>query len=121
MVVQAFKRDEEMNGNLSLRSAKRRRDTVQESIGMPELTAADAAKVKGVQFPFVVSDRVMIKGNKRTPERFVGREAVITTQCLNGWYLVRTLDTGESVRLQYRSLQKVGGPTPSNDSEYRPS
>lgn len=29
MVVQAFKRDEEMNGNLSLRSAKRRRDTVQ--------------------------------------------------------------------------------------------
>lgn len=36
-------------------------------------------------------------------------------------YLVRTLDTGESVRLQYRSLQKVGGQTPSNDSEYRPS
>jgi len=29
MVVQAFKREEEMNGNLSLRSAKRRRDTVQ--------------------------------------------------------------------------------------------
>lgn len=34
---------------------------LQESIGIPELTAADAAKVKGVQFPFVVSDRVMIK------------------------------------------------------------
>ena len=27
-----------------------------------------------------------LQGNKRTPERFVGREAVITTQCLNGWY-----------------------------------
>jgi len=34
---------------------------LQESIGLPEHTAADAAKVKGVQFPFVVSDRVMIK------------------------------------------------------------
>ncbi|KAG0593222.1 hypothetical protein KC19_1G313000 [Ceratodon purpureus] len=122
-VVQAFKREEEMNGNVSLRSAKRRRETVQESVALPEqaAAAAEAAKVKGVQFPFVVSDRVMIKGNKRTPERFVGREAVITTQCLNGWYLVRTMDTGESVRLQYRSLQKVGGQTPSNDAEYRPS
>jgi hypothetical protein len=26
------------------------------------------------------------QGNKRTPERFVGKEAIITTQCLNGWY-----------------------------------
>jgi hypothetical protein len=26
-----------------------------------------------------------IQGNKRTPQRFVGREAVVTTQCLNGW------------------------------------
>lgn len=25
------------------------------------------------------------QGNKRTPQRFVGREAVVTTQCLNGW------------------------------------
>lgn len=64
-------------------------------------------------FPFAVADRVIIKvnpffllpsffyskciffnrwsrtskqGNKRTPPRFVGREAVVTTQCLNGWY-----------------------------------
>lgn len=27
-----------------------------------------------------------LQGNKRTPERFVGREAVITNQCLNGWW-----------------------------------
>lgn len=33
----------------------------QENIGLPEQAAAEAAKVKGVQFPFVVSDRVMIK------------------------------------------------------------
>ncbi|CAI7802072.1 unnamed protein product, partial [Closterium sp. NIES-54] len=61
---------------------------------------------KGVQFPFSVNDKVLIKGNKRTPEKFFGREAIITSQCLNGWYLVRMLDSGESVRLQYRSLQK---------------
>ncbi|KAF9599167.1 hypothetical protein IFM89_035446 [Coptis chinensis] len=42
---------------------------------------------KGVQFPFAVTDRVVIKGNKRTPLCFVGREAVVTTQCLNGWQL----------------------------------
>uniref|UniRef100_A0A453Q7L3 PUB 62/63 C-terminal domain-containing protein n=1 Tax=Aegilops tauschii subsp. strangulata TaxID=200361 RepID=A0A453Q7L3_AEGTS len=46
-------------------------------------------------------------GNKRTPEKFVGKEAVITSQCLNGWYLVKALDSGESTRLQYRSLKKV--------------
>ncbi|KAJ7535841.1 hypothetical protein O6H91_12G048300 [Diphasiastrum complanatum] len=62
---------------------------------------------KGVQYPFVINERVMIKGNKRTPEKFVGREASITSLCLNGWYLVRTLDSGDSVRLQYRSLQKI--------------
>lgn len=54
-----------------------------------------------------MTDRVIIKGNKRTPERFVGREAVVTTQCLNGWYVVKTLDNAESVKLQYRSLAKV--------------
>jgi len=27
----------------------------------------------------------MNQGNKRTPQRFVGREAIVTTQCLNGW------------------------------------
>ncbi|CAI5472483.1 unnamed protein product [Closterium sp. Yama58-4] len=72
----------------------------------------------GVQFPFSVNDKVLIKGNKRTPEKFFGREAIITSQCLNGWYLVRMLDTGESVRLQYRSLQKSDG-TPLETGDTR--
>jgi len=66
-----------------------------------------AAAVKGVQYPFVVGERVLITGNKRTPEKFVGKKAVVTSQCLNGWYLVKALDSGESTRLQYRSLRKV--------------
>ncbi|KAF3605011.1 hypothetical protein DY000_02049116 [Brassica cretica] len=38
----------------------------------------------------------------------VGWEAVGTTQCLNGWYvLVKTLDNAESVKLRYRSLAKA--------------
>jgi hypothetical protein len=28
----------------------------------------------------------IVQGNKRTLKRFVGKEAIITTQCLNGWY-----------------------------------
>ena len=35
--------------------------TLQEPVALPEQAAAEAAKVKGVQFPFVVNDRVMIK------------------------------------------------------------
>ncbi|WOK99801.1 hypothetical protein Cni_G08513 [Canna indica] len=64
-------------------------------------------QLKGVQYPFSVNERVLIKGNKRTPDKFVGREAIITSQCLNGWYLLKILGSGESVRLQYRSLQKL--------------
>lgn len=30
----------------------------------------------------------MDQGNKRTPPRFVGREAIVTTQCLNGWWVM---------------------------------
>ncbi|CAA2948314.1 U-box domain-containing 62 [Olea europaea subsp. europaea] len=73
--------------------------------GDSELT--EHSRGRGVQFPFAVADRVIIKGNKRTPQRFVGREAIVTTQCLNGWYVVKTLDNAESVKLQYRSLAKV--------------
>lgn len=69
---------------------------------------------RGVQYPFSVNEKVIIKvkvfsviisifwqliysrvsrimnnqflqGNRRTPEKFVGKEAVITSQCLNGW------------------------------------
>ncbi|MQL78487.1 hypothetical protein Taro_010904 [Colocasia esculenta] len=54
-------------------------------------------------------------GNRRTPDKFVGKEAVITSQCLNGWYLLKILDSGESVRLQYRSLRKV----PSSQEDER--
>lgn len=62
---------------------------------------------KGVQYPFAVNEKVVIKGNRRTPDKFVGKEAIITSQCLNGWYLLKIMGTGESVRLQYRSLQKI--------------
>lgn len=75
--------------------------------------AGDDAINRGVQYPFSVNEKVIIKvsyfhslsilsvgpyfpldqycllalmqGNRRTPEKFVGKEAVITSQCLNGW------------------------------------
>eukprot|EP01018_Ginkgo_biloba_P004443 Gb_06756 [translate_table: standard] len=110
--VQAYRREEEFQS----KSAKRRRDKFdQDKVGFSDPMSMDCSRGKGVQFPFVVNDRVIIKGNKRTPERFVGREAVITTQCLNGWYVVKTLDNAESVKLQYRSLLKVGDNQPSNE------
>ncbi|KAE8648049.1 U-box domain-containing protein 62 [Cucumis sativus] len=103
--VQAFRREEEL---LFYHSPKRRRERFeQEKGGYGDLTLMDTQRGRGVQFPFAVTDRVIIKGNKRTPQRFVGREAVVTTQCLNGWYVVKTLDNAESVKLQYRSLAKV--------------
>ncbi|KAJ1281741.1 hypothetical protein BS78_04G328800 [Paspalum vaginatum] len=71
------------------------------------LDAESSRAFKGAQFPFVVGERVLIMGNKRTPDKFVGKEAVVTSQCLNGWYLVEAVDSGESIRLQYRSLKKV--------------
>ncbi|XAR53207.1 hypothetical protein NMG60_11021663 [Bertholletia excelsa] len=70
-------------------------------------TAGDDALQKGVQYPFAVNEKVVIKGNRRTPDKFVGKEAIITSQCLNGWYLLNIVGSGESVRLQYRSLQKI--------------
>eukprot|EP00252_Welwitschia_mirabilis_P022730 TRINITY_DN6241_c0_g1_i1.p1 TRINITY_DN6241_c0_g1~~TRINITY_DN6241_c0_g1_i1.p1 ORF type:complete len:501 (+),score=79.69 TRINITY_DN6241_c0_g1_i1:332-1834(+) len=113
--VQAYRREEEFQ-SMSSKSAKRRREKFeQEKSSYSDSISMDCSRGKGVQFPFVVNDRVIIKGNKRTPERFVGREAVITTQCLNGWYVVKTLDNAESVKLQYRSLEKVGEHQPSNE------
>ncbi|KAJ0966829.1 hypothetical protein J5N97_023746 [Dioscorea zingiberensis] len=73
---------------------------------------------KGVQYPFAVNEKVLIKGNRRTPDKFVGREAMVTSQCLNGWYLLKILDSGESVRLQYRSLQKL--PIQQTDDRIQP-
>ncbi|XP_077247066.1 RING/U-box superfamily protein [Tasmannia lanceolata] len=75
---------------------------------------------KGVQYPFAVNEKVVIKGNRRTPDKFVGREAVITSQCLNGWYLLKILDSGESVRLQYRSLHKISSCQSNNRIESQP-
>ncbi|KAH1030394.1 hypothetical protein J1N35_042568 [Gossypium stocksii] len=103
--VQAFRHEEELQ---FYRSPKRRRDRFdQDKSSYGDPNTMDPPRNRGVQFPFAVTDRVIIKGNKRTPQRFVGREAVVTTQCLNGWYVVKTLDNAESVKLQYRSLAKV--------------
>ncbi|KAL3521315.1 hypothetical protein ACH5RR_019464 [Cinchona calisaya] len=103
--VQAFRREEELQIH---RASKRRRERHEQDKGtFGDSVHRDHPKGRGVQFPFAVTDRVIIKGNKRTPPRFVGREAIVTTQCLNGWYVVKTLDNAESVKLQYRSLAKV--------------
>ncbi|KAJ9176011.1 hypothetical protein P3X46_014505 [Hevea brasiliensis] len=103
--VQAFRREEELQ---YYHSSKRRRERFEQDKGVyGDSPAMDTPRGRGVQFPFSVTDRVIIKGNKRTPQQFVGREAVVTTQCLNGWYVVKTLDNAESVKLQYRSLDKV--------------
>lgn len=116
LAMQAFKREED-----SAKALKRRRDRLELDIfGNDDPNPTEHPRGKGVMFPFDVFDRVIIKGNKRTPERFVGRQAVVTAQCLNGWYVVKTLDSAESVKLQYRSLAKVAdgdGPSamvPSN-------
>ncbi|GKU98264.1 hypothetical protein SLEP1_g11288 [Rubroshorea leprosula] len=103
--IQAFRREEELQSYRSSKRRKERADQDKSSYGDSNLM--DNPRGRGVQFPFAVMDRVIIKGNKRTPQRFVGREAVVTTQCLNGWYVVKTLDNAESVKLQYRSLAKV--------------
>ncbi|KAJ6827680.1 U-box domain-containing protein 62-like [Iris pallida] len=108
--VQAFQREEESH---SVRVSRRRERSEQEKCSYDDPYSMDS-RGKGVQFPFVVSDRVIIKGNKRTPPRFVGRVAIVTTQCLNGWYVVKTLDDAESVKLQYRSLAKVPEDSSSN-------
>ncbi|XP_042407312.1 U-box domain-containing protein 63-like [Zingiber officinale] len=103
--VQAFRREEELH---LLKASRRKREKFeQEKCNNNDLFSMDLSRGKGVQFPFAVSDRVIIKGNKRTPQRFVGRVAVVTAQCLNGWYVVKTLDNAESVKLQYRSLEKL--------------
>ncbi|XP_021758235.1 U-box domain-containing protein 62-like [Chenopodium quinoa] len=103
--VQAFRREEDLQ---MYKASKRRRERLEQDKGTyGDSSFLDSPRGRGVQFPFVVTDRVIIKGNKRTPQRFVGREAIVTTQCLNGWYVVKTLDNAESVKLQYRSLEKV--------------
>lgn len=79
-------------------------------------TVVDDGLHRGVQYPFSINEKVIIKGNKRTPDKFVGKEAIITSQCLNGWYLLKIIGSGESVRLQYRSLRKMFIPTVESES-----
>lgn len=106
-VVKAFRREE---SNRKALSRKRQRERfIQDHIAITDHATSGAPRLRGVQFPFNVGDKVMIKGNKRTPDRFVNREALITAQCLNGWFMVKTVDNGEAVKLQHRSLIKVGG------------
>ncbi|KAG6543369.1 hypothetical protein Mapa_015283 [Marchantia paleacea] len=121
--AKAYKRELQFRNPASLKNVKRRREFVDQadqarskrpnkdhpSSPTEKENVPRVGGGKGVQYPFSVNEKVMIKGNKRTPEKFVGREAHITSQCLNGWYLLKTLDNGESVRLQYRSLQKTTG------------
>lgn len=112
--VLAFRREEELQVR---HASKRRRERLeQDRVNYGDSIFMDTPRGRGLQFPFSVADRVIIKGNKRTPERFVGCEAVVTTQCLNGWYVVKTLDNAESIKLQYRSLAKV-----SEDSSSHPT
>nr|GEU97779.1 transcription factor RF2b [Tanacetum cinerariifolium] len=108
--VHAFRREEESQSH---RPSKKRVRSEQDrsSYGEPSV---DHSRGRGVQYPFSVHEHVIIQGNKRTPPRFVGRKAVVTTQCLNGWYVVKTLDNAESVKLQYRSLAKIQDPQPLN-------
>ncbi|KAL8105607.1 uncharacterized protein LOC141679113 isoform X2 [Apium graveolens] len=71
-----------------------------------DATAENGAQ-RVIQYPFTINEKVVIKGNRRTPDKFVGKEAIITSQCLNGWYLLKIIESGENVRLQYRSLRKL--------------
>ncbi|KAL0359106.1 UNVERIFIED_CONTAM: U-box domain-containing protein 62 [Sesamum angustifolium] len=114
LAIHAFRREEELQVNHSSKRRRERYDRDKSTFGDPMLL--DHPRGRGVQFPFSVTDRVIIKGNKRTPQRFVGREAIVTTQCLNGWYVVKTLDNAESVKLQYRSLAKVTDNPPTKQS-----
>lgn len=90
-----------------LREQRERKKRLKES-KTPRKSHENSEQGKGVQYPFNVNEKVLIKGNKRTPEKLVGKEAFVTSKCLNGWYLLKLVDNGESVRLQYRSLQGMG-------------
>ncbi|CAA3020961.1 uncharacterized protein LOC111399232 isoform X2 [Olea europaea var. sylvestris] len=104
--------DRRLFHNAALRKRRKEASDHRENGDVP----SENGSHKGVQYPFSVNEKVLIKGNRRTPDKFVGKEAVITSVCLNGWYLLKIIESGENVRLQYRSLRKF--PT-SHDSEGR--
>ncbi|XP_071732248.1 U-box domain-containing protein 62-like isoform X2 [Rutidosis leptorrhynchoides] len=112
--VLAFRREDELQGQ---HASKRRRERLdQDKSNYNDLMFMNTSRGRGLQSPLSQGDRVIIKGNKRIPERFVGCEAVVTAQCSNGWFVVKTLDNAESIKVQYRSLAKV-----SNNSSPHPS
>lgn len=90
-----------------LREQRERKKRLKES-KVPRKIHDSSEQNKGVHYPFNVNEKVLIKGNKRTPEKLVGKEAFVTSKCLNGWYLLKLVENGESVRLQFRSLQGTG-------------
>ncbi|XP_004236832.2 uncharacterized protein [Solanum lycopersicum] len=104
--------DRRLFHNAALRKRRKEVGDIRENGELP----SENGPHKGVQYPFSVNEKVLIKGNRRTPDKFVGKEAVITSQCLNGWYLLKIMDSGENVRLQYRSLRKF---LPTQETEER--
>lgn len=95
---------------------RKRRKEVSEHRENGEVTVENGSP-RALHYPFSVNEKVIIKGNRRTPDKFVGKEAVITSQCLNGWYLLKIIESGENIRLQYRSLRNIL--TSSQDPEDR--
>ncbi|KZV36745.1 RING/U-box superfamily protein isoform 1 [Dorcoceras hygrometricum] len=63
---------------------RKRRKEVSEHRENGEFTVENGSP-RALHYPFSVNEKVIIKGNRRTPDKFVGKEAVITSQCLNGW------------------------------------
>ncbi|KAJ0262431.1 U-box domain-containing protein 63 [Hirschfeldia incana] len=117
IVVHAFRQEEESDHVHSLKRRKERSsDQHKRNFCIPNITdTPKSSSSRGIQCPFSIGDRIIIEGNKRTPPRFVGRKAVIMTHCLNGWYVVKTVDNGESIKLQHCSLAKI--PSDNSPSE----
>jgi hypothetical protein len=59
--VQAYKQEEELAGNIGIKPVKRRRDIAQENTRNEDQPVPASTRMKGVEFPFAVGDRVMIK------------------------------------------------------------
>uniref|UniRef100_A0A1J3D7Q7 U-box domain-containing protein 63 n=1 Tax=Noccaea caerulescens TaxID=107243 RepID=A0A1J3D7Q7_NOCCA len=114
IVVHAFRQEEESDHIHPQKRRKDKSDQQKRTFCIPNMTETPkSSSSRGIQFPFSIGDRIIIEGNKRTPPRFVGRKAVIMTQCLNGWYVVKTVDNAESIKLQHCSLAKISDNSPA--------
>lgn len=98
-----YEDDKRLFHNSTLRKRRKEVGSLREN---GDASAENGAQ-RVIQYPFTINEKVVIKGNRRTPDKFVGKEAIITSQCLNGWYLLKIIESGENVRLQYRSLRKL--------------